>query len=264
MGLNMPARTVIFTSVRKWDGETHRWMASGEYIQMSGRAGRRGKDDRGVTVMMVDDKIDAKICKEMVQGEASPLQSTFRLSYYSLLNLLSRSDGLYDTEYVISHSFHQFQHEKELPLQKKRVAELEALLANAKEAAARAAEEEKAKDVPTDGKEDASVVVDADVDVTEKKKEEEENFAHDSDFNCKKENESIDRDLRSLEIDILRMVLRPKNCLKFLTYVSLAHYISLSYTTTLDDGQTHSLFLFLFCPVYARVYACACRCVNCC
>ena len=112
MGLNMPARTVVFTSVRKWDGEAHRWMGSGEYIQMSGRAGRRGKDDRGVTVMMVDEKIDADICREMVQGKASPLQSTFRLSYYSLLNLLSRAEGLYDTEYVISHSFHQFQHEK--------------------------------------------------------------------------------------------------------------------------------------------------------
>ena len=67
MGLNMPARTVVFTSVRKWDGEAHRWMGSGEYIQMSGRAGRRGKDDRGVTVMMVDDKVDEDVCREMVK-----------------------------------------------------------------------------------------------------------------------------------------------------------------------------------------------------
>ena len=46
-GLNMPAKTVVFTSVRKYDGGTFRWVTSGEYIQMSGRAGRRGLDDRG-------------------------------------------------------------------------------------------------------------------------------------------------------------------------------------------------------------------------
>jgi hypothetical protein len=43
MGLNMPAKTVVFTSLSKWDGESNRWLTSGEYIQMSGRAGRRGK-----------------------------------------------------------------------------------------------------------------------------------------------------------------------------------------------------------------------------
>lgn len=46
-GLNMPAKTVVFTSVRKFDGGGFRWVSSGEYIQMSGRAGRRGLDDRG-------------------------------------------------------------------------------------------------------------------------------------------------------------------------------------------------------------------------
>ena len=46
-GLNMPAKTVVFTSARKFDGGGFRWVSSGEYIQMSGRAGRRGLDDRG-------------------------------------------------------------------------------------------------------------------------------------------------------------------------------------------------------------------------
>lgn len=35
MGLNMPAKTVVFTSVRKWDGDSHRFIGSGEYIQVS-------------------------------------------------------------------------------------------------------------------------------------------------------------------------------------------------------------------------------------
>ena len=48
----MPAKTVVFTNTRKWDGVEYRILNAGEYIQMSGRAGRRGKDDRGLTIIM--------------------------------------------------------------------------------------------------------------------------------------------------------------------------------------------------------------------
>lgn len=44
MGLNMPARTVLFTSPRKFDGKEMRWITSGEYIQMSGRAGNENNE----------------------------------------------------------------------------------------------------------------------------------------------------------------------------------------------------------------------------
>ena len=49
---------VVTVSVRQ-----NRWVKSGEYIQMSGRAGRRGKDLRGVCIMMVDESMDAHQCK---------------------------------------------------------------------------------------------------------------------------------------------------------------------------------------------------------
>lgn len=57
MGLNMPARTVLFTSQRKFDGKKFRWITSGEYIQMSGRAGRRGLDKRGIVILMMDELV---------------------------------------------------------------------------------------------------------------------------------------------------------------------------------------------------------------
>lgn len=56
--------------------------------------------------------MDVKTCQEMIQGKAAPLVSTFRLSYYTLLNLMSRAEGHFNVEHVIRNSFHQFQHNK--------------------------------------------------------------------------------------------------------------------------------------------------------
>lgn len=126
MGLNMPAKTVIFTAVRKWDGTETRALTSGEYVQMSGRAGRRGMDDFGVVVMMVDDKMTTEACRQMVSGVPSSLMSSFKLSYYTLLNLLRRVEGSeYDMEFVISHSFQQFQFDRQLPLVEKQLKDCE-------------------------------------------------------------------------------------------------------------------------------------------
>ncbi|KAF6167318.1 hypothetical protein GIB67_043179 [Kingdonia uniflora] len=125
MGLNMPAKTVVFTSVRKWDGDSHRIIGSGEYIQMSGRAGRRGKDERGICIIMIDEQMEMNTLKDMVLGKPAPLISTFRLSYYSILNLLCRAEGQFTAEHVIRNSFHQFQYEKALPDIGERVSKLE-------------------------------------------------------------------------------------------------------------------------------------------
>ncbi|KAG2560632.1 hypothetical protein PVAP13_8KG080900 [Panicum virgatum] len=125
MGLNMPAKTVVFTSVKKWDGDTNRYIGSGEYIQMSGRAGRRGKDERGICVIMIDEKMEMSVIKDMVLGKPAPLVSTFRLSYYTILNLMSRVEGQFTAEHVIRNSFHQFQYEKALPEIVQKITRLE-------------------------------------------------------------------------------------------------------------------------------------------
>ena len=63
IGINMPAKTVVFTNTQKFDGKEMRYVSSGEYIQMSGRAGRRGKDDRGIVIQMMDEKMEPSVCK---------------------------------------------------------------------------------------------------------------------------------------------------------------------------------------------------------
>lgn len=53
MGINVPAKTVVFYSLRKNDGESFRELNSSEYTQMSGRAGRRGIDEKGHVIVFI-------------------------------------------------------------------------------------------------------------------------------------------------------------------------------------------------------------------
>eukprot|EP00899_Mesostigma_viride_P011889 jgi/Mesvir1/20700/Mv14899-RA.2 len=123
MGLNMPARTVVFTKIQKWDGEASRFLTSGEYIQMSGRAGRRGMDEKGLCILMAEADLEMETCRNMMLGKPEPLMSTFHLSYYTLLNLMVRADGEMNALSVIQRSFHQFQHELNLPEVEKKIEE---------------------------------------------------------------------------------------------------------------------------------------------
>lgn len=53
----MPARTVVFSGIRKHDGRSFRDLLAGEYTQMSGRAGRRGLDKTGVVIIVCDGEV---------------------------------------------------------------------------------------------------------------------------------------------------------------------------------------------------------------
>jgi len=107
IGLNMPAKTVVFTSVRKFDGKSQRWVTPSEFIQMSGRAGRRGLDERGIVIMMIDEKMEPAIAKEIVRGEQDKLNSAFHLGYNMILNLM-RVEGI-SPEFMLERCFFQFQ-----------------------------------------------------------------------------------------------------------------------------------------------------------
>ncbi|TNN06246.1 Superkiller viralicidic activity 2-like 2 isoform 3 [Schistosoma japonicum] len=128
MGLNMPARTVLFTSTRKFDGRDARLITSGEYIQMSGRAGRRGKDTRGTVIMMLDDRISPDEARRLLLGEPDRLDSSFYLTNNMILNLLRVED--INPEVMLLKNFHQFQCRSELPSLKRRLKDIESLISN--------------------------------------------------------------------------------------------------------------------------------------
>jgi ATP-dependent RNA helicase DOB1 len=80
IGLNMPAKSVIFTDVVKFDGRARRLLKPGEFRQMSGRAGRRGLDWEGhVYVMLHSDRIMRQPAEQMLTQlyteEPSPVDS---------------------------------------------------------------------------------------------------------------------------------------------------------------------------------------------
>lgn len=126
IGLNMPAKTVVFTSVRKWDGKGFRWVSGGEYIQMSGRAGRRGIDDRGIVIMMIDEKMEPQVAKGMVKGVSDRLDSAFHLGYNMILNLM-RVEGI-SPEFLLENSFYQFQNVSAVPQMEEDLAAKEKVL----------------------------------------------------------------------------------------------------------------------------------------
>lgn len=107
MGVNMPARCVVFTGLSKWDGQMNRLITSGEYIQMAGRAGRRGLDEHGLVIIMMDRTIKPEEAKSIFMGKANRLDSSFHLGYNMLLNLIRIENTT--PEFMIERSFMQFQ-----------------------------------------------------------------------------------------------------------------------------------------------------------
>ncbi|MBI2062037.1 MAG: DEAD/DEAH box helicase [Nitrospirae bacterium] len=84
MGVHMPARTVIFRTVFKMD----HLLRVREFQQMSGRAGRRGLDEKGYVVLPPEAAaLSRDVLAHLVDGEPEPVQSRFKLSYGTILHL---------------------------------------------------------------------------------------------------------------------------------------------------------------------------------
>lgn len=103
-GINMPARTTIISSISKRSDDGHRVLTPSEFLQMSGRAGRRGMDEVGYVVTVGDSFHHPEEIAELASSEANPLESRFTPSYSMVLNLLQRF-SLDDSRELILKSF---------------------------------------------------------------------------------------------------------------------------------------------------------------
>jgi superfamily II RNA helicase len=91
LGLNMPVRTVIFDSIRKYYPGGFDVLKTRDFFQMAGRAGRRGMDDFGRVYLRINPRqVRADQVKNCVYGEAQPVLSQFNASYATLLNLYDK------------------------------------------------------------------------------------------------------------------------------------------------------------------------------
>lgn len=127
VGVNVPIRSVLFTKLCKYDGESTKILAVRDFKQIAGRAGRKGFDDHGWVVAQAPEHVienkrleakaessgkkkkfvrkkppergyvpwDEKVFRRLIESEPEPLVSSFRVDHGLMLNLLQRENALY-------------------------------------------------------------------------------------------------------------------------------------------------------------------------
>jgi ATP-dependent RNA helicase HelY len=91
-GVNFPARTVVIVQSDRFNGQTFLDMTSTDLHQMTGRAGRRGMDKAGFTLVVPGRYMDVKLVKKLLMSEPEPLQSRIGVNFSMTLNLLLSHD----------------------------------------------------------------------------------------------------------------------------------------------------------------------------
>ncbi|MBA3528759.1 MAG: DUF3516 domain-containing protein [Propionibacteriaceae bacterium] len=127
VGINVPIRTVLFTSLSKYDGVRSRLLTAREFHQIGGRAGRAGFDSSGTVIVQAPDHVVAnekalakagddpkkrrKVVRRrppdgtvgygeptyqrLITAEPEPLESSFAVSHSMLLNVINRPGDCY-------------------------------------------------------------------------------------------------------------------------------------------------------------------------
>jgi len=108
LGINMPARTVVLEKLEKFNGEARVPITSGEFTQLTGRAGRRGIDVEGHSVIQWADGLDPQAVASLASRRTYPLNSSFKPTYNMAVNLIDQF-GRQRTREILESSFAQFQ-----------------------------------------------------------------------------------------------------------------------------------------------------------
>ncbi|MEV8251262.1 DEAD/DEAH box helicase [Microbacterium sp. NPDC076768] len=128
LGINMPARTVVLEKMEKFNGEARVPITSGEYTQLTGRAGRRGIDVEGHAVVQWTESMDPQAVAALASRRTYPLNSSFRPTYNMAVNLIDMF-GKARARQILESSFAQFQADRAVVGLARQVRESEESLA---------------------------------------------------------------------------------------------------------------------------------------
>ena len=108
LGINMPAKSIILERLYKYDGVKTRLITQSEFLQLTGRAGRRGIDEKGYAFLSFDKNINNDWYTNLFSLESSNLNSAYSVNYFSIVNLV-KNHGLEDAVKLLNKSFFIFQ-----------------------------------------------------------------------------------------------------------------------------------------------------------
>lgn len=113
VGINMPARSVVIEKLSKFTGEHHEFLTPGEFTQLTGRAGRRGLDDRGHAVVLWNPFVHFDQVANLASSRSFRLTSSFRPTYNMAVNLV-RSYSSEEARHLLNLSFAQYQADRDV------------------------------------------------------------------------------------------------------------------------------------------------------
>ena len=127
-GINMPARTTVISALSKRTDAGHAMLTPSEFLQIAGRAGRRGKDKVGYVVTIQSPFEGASEAAFLATSEAEPLRSRFTPSYGMVLNLLQKH-SINEVKGLLEKSFAEYLAQKKLAPEQQAIADITTKLA---------------------------------------------------------------------------------------------------------------------------------------
>ncbi|MEN8113831.1 MAG: DEAD/DEAH box helicase [Actinomycetota bacterium] len=122
LGINMPAKAVVLESFSKFNGESHELLRAGDYTQLTGRAGRRGIDERGTALVLHSSYVPFDKIADVAGMGSHPLVSSFEPSYNMAVNLTANYSRD-RAEELLRASFAQFRAQERVRILEDRIEE---------------------------------------------------------------------------------------------------------------------------------------------